>query len=73
MIAKHGGRYLTKGGTHRVLETTHWQPDRVAIIEFSNMTALETWYNSAEYQPLVALRKASVDMDKDMLITVEGA
>jgi uncharacterized protein (DUF1330 family) len=37
------------------------------------MTALETWYNSAEYQPLVALRKASVDMDKDMLITVEEA
>ena len=73
LIAKHGGRYLTKGGTHKVLETTHWQPDRVAIIEFPNMTALETWYNSAEYQPLIALRKASVDMDKDMLITVEGA
>jgi uncharacterized protein (DUF1330 family) len=72
LIAKHGGRYLTKGGTHKVLETTHWQPDRVAIIEFPNMTALETWYNSAEYQPLIALRKASVDMDKDMLITVEG-
>jgi uncharacterized protein (DUF1330 family) len=31
VIAKHGGRYLTKGGTHKVVETTHWQPDRVAM------------------------------------------
>jgi uncharacterized protein (DUF1330 family) len=72
VIAKHGGRYLTKGGTHRVLETTHWQPDRVAIIEFPDTSALEAWYNSPEFQPLMALRRASVDMDKDMLITIEG-
>ena len=26
MIAKHGGRYLTKGGSHKVLENGHWQP-----------------------------------------------
>ena len=72
VIAKHGGRYLTKGGTHKVVETTHWQPDRVAIIEFPDKSALEGWYNSAEVQPLIALRRASVDMDKDMLITIEG-
>jgi len=72
LIAKHGGRYLTKGGTHKVVETTHWQPDRVAIIEFLDASALEAWYNSPEFQPLLALRRASVDMDKDMLITIEG-
>jgi uncharacterized protein (DUF1330 family) len=72
VIAKHGGRYLTKGGTHKVVETTHWQPDRVAIIEFPDKSALEGWYNSAEVQPLIALRRPSVDMDKDMLITIEG-
>jgi uncharacterized protein (DUF1330 family) len=73
MIAKYGGRYLSKGGSHKVLETTHWQPDRVALIEFPDMKALEAWYNSPEYQPLIALRQAAVDMDKDMLITIEGA
>jgi uncharacterized protein (DUF1330 family) len=73
IIAKHGGRYLTKGGTHKVLETTHWQPDRVAIIEFPDRSALDAWYGSPEYQPLIALRKASVDMNKDMLIVIEGA
>ncbi|MDX6484553.1 MAG: hypothetical protein QOE95_2324 [Gaiellaceae bacterium] len=72
LIAKHGGRYLTKGGTHRVLETTHWLPDRVAIIEFPDISALERWYSSQEYQPLLAIRRASVDMDKDMVILIEG-
>ena len=28
MIAKHGGRYLTKGGTHQLLETDRRPPDR---------------------------------------------
>ncbi len=73
MIARHGGRYITRGGTHRVLETTHWLPDRVVIIEFPDMAALNAWYNSPEYQPLVALRQAATDMSRDMLIAVEGA
>lgn len=73
MIARHGGRYLTRGGTHRVLETKHWQPDRVVIIEFPDMAALNAWYCSPEYQPLIALRQNATDMDRDMLITVEGA
>ncbi len=73
MIAKHGGRYLSKGGTHKVLETKHWLPDRVAIIEFLDMDALNKWYTSSEYQPLIALRQSCTDMSKDMLITIEGA
>ncbi len=44
MIAKHGGRYLTRGGA---------------------------WYNSPEYQPLIALRKQSTS-DLDMMFTLEG-
>jgi uncharacterized protein (DUF1330 family) len=26
IIAKHGGRYLTKGNTHRFPEGGHWKP-----------------------------------------------
>jgi uncharacterized protein (DUF1330 family) len=73
MIAKHGGRYLTKGGSHKLLETTRKAPDRVVIIEFPNMAALNGWYTSAEYQPLIGLRQSAVDMDKETLITLEGA
>ena len=70
MIARHGGRYLTKGGSHKILEKGYWRPERVVIIEFPDMVALNGWYNSPEYQPLVALRQAAA---LDMLITLEGA
>ncbi len=72
MIAKHGGRYITKGGSHVVLEKDNavWQPERVVIVEFPDMAALNAWYTSPEYQSLIALRRKAA---KDMLITLEGA
>ena len=42
------------------------------IIEFPSMAALNSWYNSPEYQPLIALRKACTS-EFDMLFTIEGA
>jgi uncharacterized protein (DUF1330 family) len=70
-IARYGGRYLTKAGSHRLPEGGHWAPERVVIIEFPDMQALNAWYTSAEYQPLIALRKACTS-ELDMLITLEG-
>jgi uncharacterized protein (DUF1330 family) len=52
-------------------EGGHWKPERVVIIEFPDMGVLDAWYNSAEYQPLFALRKESTS-DLDMVITLEG-
>ena len=72
MIERHGGRYLTKGGSHKFPEGGHWLPERVVIIEFPSMEALNAWYTSSEYQSLIALRK-SCTSDLDMLITLEGA
>lgn len=72
MIARHGGRYLTTGDGHRFPEGGHWQPERVVIIEFPDRQALDAWYTSAEYQPLIALRRACTS-DLDMLITLDGA
>ena len=71
MIARYGGRYLTKGGSHKMPEGGHWKPERVVIIEFPDMDALNAWYNSSEYQPLIALRRECTS-DMDMLITLEG-
>ena len=71
-IAKHGGRYLTKGGSHRLPEGGHWKPERVVIIEFPSMEALDNWYRSHEYQPLIALRKQCTS-ELDMLMMLEGA
>ena len=72
MIAKHGGRYLTKGGRHKLPEGGHWKPERVVIIEFPDMDSLYRWYNSSEYQPFIAPRK-SCTSDLDMLFILEGA
>lgn len=72
MMAKYGGRYLTKGGSHKMPEGGHWKPQRVVIIEFPNMAAITAWYNSPEYQPLIALRKSATS-DLDMMFTLEGA
>ena len=69
MIARFGGRYITRVGTHRVLEG-EWQPNRVVIIEFPDMAALTGLYGSPEYQPLIALRQSA---SEDVLIAVEGS
>jgi uncharacterized protein (DUF1330 family) len=44
----------------------------MVIIEFPDMRALDVWYTSTEYQPLIALRKQCTS-DMDMLFTLEGA
>jgi len=72
MITHYGGRYLTKGGSHKWPEGGRWKPERVVIIEFPDMDTLKAWYDSPEYQPLIALRKACTS-DNDMLLTLEGA
>jgi len=72
VIAKHGGRYLTKTSTHKMPEGGHWKPDRVFIVEFPDMAALDAFYNSPEFQALTALRKSSTS-DQAMLFVLEGA
>jgi uncharacterized protein (DUF1330 family) len=69
LIARFGGRYLTRGGSHKMLEPGVWSPDRVVIIEFPDMEALQAWYRSPEYEPLIALRRTAAE---DMVITIEG-
>ena len=69
LVEKHGGRFIVRGGRHRVLEGA-WRPQRVVIIEFPDMAALETWYRSAEYTKLIALRQG---VSRGSLIAVEGA
>lgn len=71
MVAAYGGRYLTRGDGIRMLEDGPWMPDRVVVIEFPDMAALNRWWTSPEYQPLAALRKACTS-DQDMAFCMEG-
>ena len=68
MIERHGGRYLTRAGSHEVLEGT-WKPNRVVIVEFPDMAAIKGLYGSPEYQPLIAMRRKAAE---DVLIVVDG-
>jgi uncharacterized protein (DUF1330 family) len=72
LIARFGGHYITRPGSHAIVEADNavWHPDRVVIVAFPDMAALRAWYESPEYQPLIALRQAAAE---DMLIMLEGA
>lgn len=54
-IARHGGRFLVRGGDTTVLEGD-WQPRRLVVIEFPDLDAAFTWYHSEEYQELAKIR-----------------
>jgi uncharacterized protein (DUF1330 family) len=68
LIERYGGRYLVRGGDHDVLEGD-WEPTRLVVLEFPDMTSLKAWYNSQEYAPVKALRMGAASA---RLIAVEG-
>jgi uncharacterized protein (DUF1330 family) len=69
LIERFGGRYLTRPGTHEVLDGA-WRPNRVVVIEFPDMPTLRARYQSPDYQPLIELRRGAAI---DLLIAVEGS
>lgn len=71
IIARHGGRYISKAGSLNQVERDNavWQPERVVIIEFPDRAALDGWYRDPEYQPLIELRRQCA---RDMLLTLDG-
>jgi uncharacterized protein (DUF1330 family) len=68
IIERFGGRYLTRVGSHEVLDG-NWRPNRVVIIEFPDMAAMRALYSCANYQPLIALRRSAAT---DVIIAVDG-
>lgn len=72
LIARFGGTYITRPGSHTVIEADNvvWRPGCVVIIALPDKAALDAWYCSEEFQPLIALRRAAC---RDVLITLEGA
>jgi uncharacterized protein (DUF1330 family) len=58
IIAKHGGRFLVRGGP---VETVEGKPfnDRLVILEFPSADAVKTFYASPEYREVMEFRTAS--------------
>lgn len=68
-IAKHGGRYLARGGQTAMLEGD-WRPNRMVILEFPTLEAARKFYTSVEY---TGARRARAGAAKMRMIAVEGA
>jgi uncharacterized protein (DUF1330 family) len=67
-IAKHGGRYLVRGGETSVLEGA-WQPGRIVVLEFPSTRAIRRFYSSPEYVAARAQREGAARMN---IIAAEG-
>ncbi|WP_323001783.1 DUF1330 domain-containing protein [Denitromonas sp.] len=63
-----GGRYLARGGAHRVYEGD-WSPRRIVLLEFPSRQAWEDFYTGPVYQGLKTLRDAC---STARLVSVEG-
>ncbi len=52
-----GGRYLARGGAHKVYEGD-WAPRRIVVLEFPSVQSFEQFYNGPVYQGLKPIRDA---------------
>jgi uncharacterized protein (DUF1330 family) len=67
-IEAAGGKYLARGGAHKVYEGD-WEPRRIVLFEFPSVEAFESFYKSAVYQSLKPMRDAC---SSARLVSVEG-
>lgn len=68
-VAKHGGRFLARGGQTLSLEG-NWRPNRIVVIEFPTLEQARNFYTSVEY---TAARRARAGAAKMNMIVVDGA
>ncbi len=66
-IARHGGRYIARGG--EILSLEGEKPKRVVIAQFDTMDAAKSFYFSPDYQEAVKLRQKA---SKGRLFVVAG-
>ena len=67
-VARHGGRYLARGGENVLLEGTR-HPNRVVVLEFPTLERAKAFYASAEYLAARAARAGAAEMN---MIAVAG-
>ena len=68
-VARHGGRWVVRGGEHETLEGD-WDPGRLVVIEFDDADAARAWWNSEDYREAAAVRQAA---SVGRFVLVEGA
>ena len=67
-IEAAGGRYLARGGPHKVYEGD-WEPKRLVLFEFPSMEAIDAFYTSPAY---LAIKPIRDECSSARMIAVEG-
>jgi uncharacterized protein (DUF1330 family) len=67
-IAAGGGRFVVRGGELAVLEGD-WRPSRLVVLEFPDLAAAKSWYESQTYQDAKKLREGAA---RFRMIAVQG-
>ncbi|HPU50566.1 MAG TPA: DUF1330 domain-containing protein [Burkholderiaceae bacterium] len=67
-IEAAGGKYLARGGAHKVYEGD-WEPRRIVLFEFPSVADFEAVYNGDVYRGLKPIRDAC---SSARLVSVEG-
>lgn len=67
-LEQSGGRYLARGGAHKVYEGD-WSRRRIVVPEFPLVAAFEAFYHGPIYQGLKPIRDAC---SSARLVSVEG-
>lgn len=67
-IAAYGGKFIVRGGAVDSKEGG-WAPSRLVVVEFASMDQARRFYDSPEYAPALAIRKAA---SKSRLVLAEG-
>jgi uncharacterized protein (DUF1330 family) len=62
IVAKHGGRYLVRGGKVTALLGGGWRPERMILLEFPSEDCVSRWLSSPEYMSIAPLREAGADI-----------
>ncbi|MCW3063546.1 MAG: hypothetical protein JWN32_718 [Solirubrobacterales bacterium] len=57
-VARHGGRWIVRGGAHEVVEGD-WEPGRLVVIEFDDMNAARAWWSSEDYRAAAEIRRGA--------------
>ena len=67
-IARHGGRYVVRGGPVQTLEGG-WTPQAIVVVAFDTADQARAWYASPEYAEALKLSQTALAR---RLILVEG-
>ncbi len=68
-VAYYGGRFLVRGGRSETFDG-EWHPQRLVVLEFSDLEQAKRWHASPEYRAACAIRDRAAST---RMVAVEGA